>query len=1328
MKGKTLSQVLNSESFNKLSPEQQDKALEDLFPGIYGNKEKGRLSEATGEFVSDKKGHQGHQLKIESPLDLGTPLEKNVVGPIKNFNNFGGGHDSPVAQHKASGNLKIEGPDLSPYVDKAVDFLAKTSQFGDRVDSPVGIHQTVISDPNKDQSFYKVTGLDNPENFIDKKTGKMSTFYMGTTNSIPSRLMGQKPEVLPEDASLADEVKFALGKMSLDLPVIAGVGVASGGIGLGGLATAALSFGAYEGLDRGTDISARRQHGMLNEGEEGLNPLEEGLKAAPIGALKGGLGHVAGLTSMVAVRGLQGLAAKGGANAMVAHRVSSMLQPVAYNVAQNEVMGQMTAAQHGTDYNMRSRVVDSITTAGVNLGTASGRKSLSIIKKHAPEIEARIKTGSDLDGYVEQLAKKEVKSTADDAAKRYFKRGGTPEETARLTLAEIQKRTSSDSFGHPFKNPQDKIAYEKMVYDAAKKIDMDNSDPLSLNQKGAELTDGFPIHRLGEGLKGKADNLKKLEEARGKERSILEEYNEKVGKVSPDELTDVLFRLDGARTEQRALYESVQVKSRKDIYGLMKKDAKALDAQKDMEVVRADIDDMYSMPLQEYAEVGAKRLLNLPQESIVDMAMKSNLKKFGKVAKLYNTSLKSATRYMDQVLGEQNSNIFKQALRGADAKRTETIDRMYKKIENMRKNMSPEEERTATIYMVRKQMVRKKVKYEDGTKGEELVNVGEQKIKDMIELGYVTPEELAASNTLNQRQIEFVSSSRDILDEIWGLTTKSRKIMGKDKVEGLPEYFPLVNDIEAVTYAPKTKGMEIGWENEASVRKKMSPNDPKNLKKRLDVKSVVSLDGSRVLENYTRYMVNKAYMNPVADKLMRLGKSLNSLHGNDAGMDMIRHAKFISGDVDPVINKTVDQLLSKVARNVSQAMLVGNYSTYLTQLSALDGIVAECGYKNVNDTIKQLGFNQKMWDEVINQSAVLTARKGAGDITIVDLQNSLREGFRKQMVQKGMYPIQALDMVAATIGWKSFYDKAIRNGMRDMDARAYADDFVVRTQASSSRIDAPPVMRNSLGKNLFTLQTFSLNRFDYLVSDLFGVQPTYKFMKLIDDEDTARQIAKEKGWHMEPLAKGKKGYAVYDPVKSHNYLEATRKMARLLVAQSLFNMAYDGMEELSTMPLAKPNPDPVGAFIEKKYGVSITGKMLGANEKGSNLEESERNRRAMVAVGQEMSEMVPLASSLFKYTDSMGGASLSKLISGSRRAQYFAETGNVVTGLQSANDFSALLGNPAHALTSKLLIRFKGQEEEEKREEKAFNDRIKALKQIRNRSSRPSRPTLKIER
>jgi hypothetical protein len=1335
MKGKTKSEVMNSEEFQKLSRDQQIEILDYYFPVVPA--EKGRVANATGEHI-DKSGNRSGSIKIEKPLvDLGTPIQKNIVEPIKNFGTFGAGNDSPVAQNRGSQNLPIL-KDLNPVMQNIAsnvkDFaepIIKAGQFEERVDSPVNIHAKTVQDPNKDQSFHKVTGLDTPENFIDPDTGRVSPFYAGTTNSIVSRLAGYKTYTLGDNPSLSDEVKFALGKMSLDLPVIGIVGMASGGLGLGGLATAAASFGAYEGLDRATDLSARGRQGMLAPGEESLNPVEEGFKAAPIGALKGGLGHIGGMAGIGAIRGLQTVAAKGGANALVAHKVASVMKPVAYNAVQNEVMGQITAAQHGSDYTMRNRLVDSITTAGVNVGASGGKRTLQIMKKNMPEITNKIQDGSNLDAYAETLAKKEIKSTADDAAKRYFKRGGTPEETARLTLEEIQKRSSSDAFGHPFKNPEDLQTYYKNVYEAAKNIDQMNSDPLNLNQKGAELTDGFPIHRLGEGLKKGKDKFQELEAKRGEERTLLEEYNSKIGRESPAEIERIKFQLEGVRQQQRVLYNDVHKKSRTELYGLMKKEAKAQDKMRDAELTAQYVDDMFKMPEQQYSENSVKRVLNLSKEQVFDMSMKSNLNKQGKIAQWYNSSFKGASRRLDQLLGAENSAMIKQALRGADAKRTQTIDRMYKAIESMRKNMTAAEERVATIHMIRKQMVRKKVKYEDGTKGEELVNVGEQKIQDMMEMGYLTPEELAASNQLNQNQLDFVSTSRAILDEIWTLTNKSRKIMDKETIEGLPDYFPLTNNLEAMSYMAKTQGYEIGWVGDNPLRKKQTPNDPKNLKKRLDVNSVVSLDGSRVLENYTRYMVNKAYMNPVAYKMYQLGKNINSIHSNDSGMDLIRHAKFISGDVDPVINKTVDSLLTKVARNVSQAMLVGNYSTYLTQLSALDGIVAECGYKSVNDTMKQLLSDPSQWAEIQRASSVLTARQGAGDITIVDLQNSLQAGFRKKIIEKGMYPIQALDMVAATIGWKAFYDKAIRNGMRVDDAKAYADDFVIKTQASSSRIDAPPVMRNALGKNLFTLQTFSLNRFDYMVSDLFGVQPVYKFMKLVEDEDTARALARENKWHYEPMAKGKKGYAIYDPVKAHNYMEATRKMARLLVAQSLFNMTYDAMEELTTFPLAKPNPDPVGAFIEKKYGTSITGHLMGKPQKNSTLSEAERDRRAGFAAFQEVSEMVPLASSLLKYSDSAAGAPLSKVINASRKAQYFAESGNVVTGLQSINDASALFGNPAHALVAKILQRYKNMEKEEEMEALYFKKKAQERKKLlnRGRESRPSaRSNLKIER
>ena len=1249
------------------------------------------------------------------------PVEKNIVEPIEKM----------AREVFLNPQVTLSYEEWEKKRDEAHSFLRQ--QESDPYQMAISAGQPISMKKYQAQNILSDNPVASGEiNYMTpEEQAELPAFQKGMTQSIGYKSMGLQGIDLPEDAPLSDKIKFALGKGVADLPVFAGLATGGAVIGLPAFLGAGLLFGGYEALDSGVDAYSRQKYGTELPDMEGVDPVVYGLEHFGPGALKGMAGHGLGKVAMGGVGLLQRLAVKNGANAFTAHKVATVMKPLAYEVAQNEVIGQASAIQHGYDYDMEQRYVDIATTSIMNVASKGSRNGVEILKAK-PKIEGETAAGSTLDDVVETYKNKVVDDVAIDTARKHFVQGGTPEETARLTMVKMEEMSGREGMGHPFKNPEDRFNFIKRVSEQAKEIHENHYDELSLNRRDVLVDDVLPIGDLGKG--NNYSTYKKLLELRGKEVEYRREYQDKVRYESPAVLDEIKQRIEQVQNEQQTVYETMQ-RSRTNLYAAMKKEVKRLDALRKTEEIRRDAADVYNTKeeIPEYAAQSAQRLVNLTDSQILELSKTANMAPSGKIANWYNKNIKSASRMMDVMLGERNSTLVKAALRGAEAIRTKTLDRMYKSLEEVRKRMTEQDERIATIHMIKKQVARKRAKNkETGEYNDVLVNVGEKHLAAMLDEGYVTQAEIDASANLNQVQMEFVGTSRAILDEIWGITNKARKMMGKNEIEALPDYFPLSTDVDSIDANGYTSMRKIGWLEDNPYRKRLSPGDPKNILKRGSKEKMVRLDGTKVMEQYARYMVNKGYMNPVAHQMMKIGKNLNKLQGKGAGTDIMAHAKFISGDVDPV--GMWDKAWSTLARNVSQSMLVMNYSTYITQLSALDGIVAECGYLNVQKTINELAANPKLWAEIQNESAHLTARKGGGDISIVDLANSLKGDMRKKLVEKGMYPIQALDMVASTIAFRTFYNKAKNNfGMKDADARIYADDMVVRTQASASRIDVPPVMRNSLGKFLFTLQTFSLNRFDYMVSDIFGVQPVYKFMEHFDDEATANAVGKQKGWvvqKLNPKGKQEMGYAVYDPKQTRNYMEAVNKMVKLLVVQSLFNLAYDGLEELTTLPFAKPSPDPVGAFFEKRDGVSIVGKLIGKPERGSNLEMSERNRRGYVAAAQEATEMIPGASGYFKYQDSIAGAPIGKMISSGRRFANFLETGNINTGLKAMNDLSTLAGNPLYAPINKLLIRYSRMEKEEEQYEAARKREIKELKKKSSRANnnRHSRSNLRIER
>jgi hypothetical protein len=88
--------------------------------------------------------------------------------------------------------------------------------------------------------------------------------------------------------------------------------------------------------------------------------------------------------------------------------------------------------------------------------------------------------------------------------------------------------------------------------------------------------------------------------------------------------------------------------------------------------------------------------------------------------------------------------------------------------------------------------------------------------------------------------------------------------------------------------------------------------------------------------------------------------------------------------------------------------------------------------------------------------------------------------------QTAMKPLQILDAFSAEVTWKGAYSKAKnRFNMGEMDAIKYADDVVLKTQGSGSKLDIAPVQYSTLGRVATLFQTFVINDWKFLTEDVF---------------------------------------------------------------------------------------------------------------------------------------------------------------------------------------------------------------------------------------------------
>ena len=94
-----------------------------------------------------------------------------------------------------------------------------------------------------------------------------------------------------------------------------------------------------------------------------------------------------------------------------------------------------------------------------------------------------------------------------------------------------------------------------------------------------------------------------------------------------------------------------------------------------------------------------------------------------------------------------------------------------------------------------------------------------------------------------------------------------------------------------------------------------------------------------------------------------------------------------------------------------------------------------------------------------------------------------------------MFPLQWLDYQTARATWLGAYEMAVKKyGWKHKRAVTWADDVIVKTQASAQIGDIAPIQGTPMGKFMTLFQTFVINDYDMLTHDVFGFKNPYMNM------------------------------------------------------------------------------------------------------------------------------------------------------------------------------------------------------------------------------------------
>jgi len=359
-------------------------------------------------------------------------------------------------------------------------------------------------------------------------------------------------------------------------------------------------------------------------------------------------------------------------------------------------------------------------------------------------------------------------------------------------------------------------------------------------------------------------------------------------------------------------------------------------------------------------------------------------------------------------------------------------------------------------------------------------------------------------------------------EELYNRLNDSRVRSGKAPFPHVEDYFTfsrIIADLEAHDINPVNARID-------AIQKFIHPKaTPFPFAKEAKGAADLDIHAGRIFDRYIAYATDHIYKSPVIAKQRELLKPFRNSRGEIA-FDLADEAHggnpriykewsewldFNSGKkvVSP-FGARVDRALNRMNRNLAFAVMSGYIRSAIIQPSALVGAYSQVGERHFFGGLRDMLSTERRY-AAMDKSRVLNAR--AYDINVKDALNSmpsaklkgrrtrakaavvtgLRIGAeaRNRAAKAGLEPLRILDQQTAVAVWNMGYRKATKElGMSPdgMNAIRYADDLVIRTQASATRANLTPIQRHALGKTVTAFQTFVLNDWSRLQYDMLGIQ------------------------------------------------------------------------------------------------------------------------------------------------------------------------------------------------------------------------------------------------
>lgn len=356
---------------------------------------------------------------------------------------------------------------------------------------------------------------------------------------------------------------------------------------------------------------------------------------------------------------------------------------------------------------------------------------------------------------------------------------------------------------------------------------------------------------------------------------------------------------------------------------------------------------------------------------------------------------------------------------------------------------------------------------------------GAERLEKMnMKVPVLSAEEQVASDQLKEVY-------RKYLEEL----NKARALAGKQPISESDEYIPfMLKFIEEVGSGANPITAEarlFGAPTETAFRFK-NPLSGKT--------EAVATDAFKIMKNYVAIAEKHIGISPQLERIRKFQSGFTLPDGTkvlslmkqspkaDDALNAIRVA--VSGVRNPIT--TTERIAMKASNNLVIATLGAYMKSVFAQPGAFAGGAAEVGSRNLGTGITKMLLPGK-WKEAHDLSSVLQQRRM--DIILEDLWQSKLSGVSAGLKHRAMVPLEVVDDFVATSVWWGGMEKAQSLGLKSKEALRFADQAVIRTQASASPIDRALVQAagNTIGRIGTAFNTFSIADANYIARHVFGL-------------------------------------------------------------------------------------------------------------------------------------------------------------------------------------------------------------------------------------------------